>query len=227
MSNTINFIDEPSAEDTSINRLVINYLKLRRYIGYLGMTLPVILVIGVAILNPNTRLIQVSISDYYYTEVRNVFVGVLVAVSAFLHSYKGYKKLDNLLTSLAALFALGIAFIPTTSVNELQNTLHLISAGAFFIILSYLSYFLFTRTNQDKPGKKKHQRNQIYRICAIIMVVCILLVPSLSALLGNAYYQMNLTFWLETIALLAFGFSWLTKGEAILPDDFNTGVNSM
>ena len=28
-------------------------------------------------------------------------------------------------------------------------------------------------------------------------------------------------FWLETIAILAFGFSWITKGEAILKDEEN------
>lgn len=224
MSHPTSYLDEPST-DSSAKRLVINYLKLRRYIGYLGMGLPFILVLGVAILNNNNDIIQVSISDYYYTDVRNVFVGILVAVSAFLHSYKGYEKIDNLLTSLAALFALGIAFIPTTAIDELQNTLHLISAAAFFIILAYLSYFLFTKTDKEEPGKKKHQRNQIYRICAIIMVVCILLVPLLNTILGNLYYQWNLTFWLETLALLAFGFSWLTKGEAILPDDyFNEGI---
>jgi hypothetical protein len=32
----------------------------------------------------------------------------------------------------------------------------------------------------------------------------------------------NPVFWLETIAILAFGVSWLTKGEAILKDDFSS-----
>jgi len=222
MSKTVTYepdtIRENLSPDKTSKKLVINYLTLRKYIGILGIALPVSLVAGLAILNNSIDLIQDSISSYYYTEMRNLFVGILVAVGVFLLTYKGYEKKDNILSGLAGFFAFLIAFIPTSSTDSLQETLHLLSAAAFFFILAYFSYFLFTKSNKSILSPQKIRRNTIYRICAIVMVCSILSIPIFLALLDEAYYQLNLTFWLETIALWAFGFSWLTKGEAIFAD---------
>ena len=223
MSKTITYrdtiINEPAPADDSSRKFVINYLKLRRYIGYLGIGLPFVLAIGVTIFDQNEDVIQNSISSYYYTDMGDVFVGILVAIGVFLHSYKGHERIDNILTSLAGLFAIMTALIPTTSTDSLQETLHLGSATAFFIILAYFSYFLFTKSNKDNPGRQKIKRNRVYRICAVIMIISIASIPLFSSLLGKLYNDLNLTFWFEAIALWAFGFSWLTKGEALLADN--------
>jgi hypothetical protein len=220
MSKTITYPHEPSHQTTidQTRRLVINYLKLRRYIGFLGVSLPFIMMFGVAVIDPETDFVQDSISSYYYTGVRNVFVGILVAVGVFLHTYKGHAKIDNLLASLAGLCSVLVALVPTSASNPTQETVHLISAAAFFLILAYFSWFLFTKSDQANPNPQKLKRNRIYRICAVIMVLSIASVPVFAAILGDAYFDLNLTFWFEALALWAFGFSWLTKGEAILAD---------
>jgi hypothetical protein len=216
MNKTATYKPDPVSKTSPTNKtsrkLVINYLTLRKYIGILGIGLPVILVIGLAILTNSIGIFQDAISSYYYTPMRNLFVGILVAVGVFLLTYKGYEKKDNILSGLAGFFAFLIAFIPVSSTNSVQETVHLFSAAVFFIILAYFSYFLFTKSNQQNPSPSKIRR--IYRICAIIMISSILAVPLLSALLDEVYYQLNITFWL----LWAFGFSWLTKGEAIFAD---------
>jgi hypothetical protein len=52
------------------------------------------------------------------------------------------------------------------------------------------------------------------------MLSCILLVPVLSFFEETAPIRtLNPVFWLEAIAIVAFGVSWLVKGEAILGDD--------
>ena len=212
-------MNETKTNTNPEQRLVINYLKLRRYIGYLGMGLPVILMIGVAILDQEEAVIQYSISSYYYTRLGNVFVGILVAVGVFLHAYKGHDKRDNLLASTAAILVVVVALVPTSSTDHWQETVHLTSAALFFLILAYFSYFLFTKTDLKNPGTQKLRRNKIYRICGIAIVACLVSIGIFSSILGDFYYHLKLTFWFEALALWAFGFSWLTKGEAILSDE--------
>jgi hypothetical protein len=54
-----------------------------------------------------------SISDYFYTPARNVFVGALVAASLALFALSG-RGVERALFDAAALFAPLIAFVPTT-----------------------------------------------------------------------------------------------------------------
>lgn len=222
MSKTIISAEEPTSKIPAGNvekRLVINYLKLRRYIGFLGISLPFIMMFGVAVIDQNADFVQDSISSYYYTDMRNVFVGILVAVSVFLHAYKGHEKIDNILASLAALSSLLVALVPTSVSNPAQEAVHLASAAIFFLILAYFSWFLFTKSGKENPTPQKLKRNRIYRVCAVIMVLSIVSIPVFAAILDDTYYGLNLTFWFEALALWAFGFSWLTKGEAILADE--------
>src|SRR5690348_5025109 len=65
----------PEAEQS----LVLSYLGLRKCIGIIGMTLPFVLVFGRMLLGGYGTLD--SISDYYYSTVRDVFVGSLYAVA--------------------------------------------------------------------------------------------------------------------------------------------------
>jgi hypothetical protein len=66
----------------------------------------------------------------------------------------------------------------------------------------------------------------VYRVCGIAMAVCILLMtihtflPEQAAAALKDYHPI---FWLGTIAILSFGISWLTKGEAILKDQVKEG----
>src|SRR5438128_1722453 len=133
--------------------IIITYLTLRKIIGILAITLPFILVIGSFILDTPKEL-HSSLSAYYYSHVRNILVGVLCGVSLFLFSYHGYEWKDSLASKLAGFFALGIAFLPTLPLSEndpdktarLLSTLHYVSSGIFFVILSYMSIFLFTKS---------------------------------------------------------------------------------
>lgn len=115
---------QPQASETD-NTLVISYLELRKFVGWLGLLMPFILIIG-GCFTAVKGGIQPTISDYYYTPIRNIFVGILCAIGVFLFSYRGYppkenqpKKpiiSDNAAGNLAALFAVGVALFPTTPV---------------------------------------------------------------------------------------------------------------
>ena len=142
-------------------------------------------------------------------------------------SCRGYDRKDEIAGYLACVFAIGVAFFPTTpcmrptSGHDLIGILHLTFAALLFLTLAYFSLVLFTKTDPMKiPTRQKRQRNAVYRICGYTILVCIFLIV-VGKLPGIETHVEWLTpvFWLESIAVLAFGVSWLIKGETILKDN--------
>lgn len=213
-----------TSKNGSVSDLVISYLTLRRVVGAIGVALPFTLVLGKWILDGWG--IQPSISAYYYTSMRDVFVGSLCAIGVFLLSYRGYERADDRAGNLVCVFAVGLALFPTSPVTGASATqalvghAHLMFASAFFLTLAYFSLVLFRKTNPAKQmTERKKQRNAVYTACGYTILVCVGLVVLVSALPGDsALRSVDPVFWLESAAVLAFGISWLTKGEAILAD---------
>ena len=207
--------------------LVLSYLNLRRTVGVLGVLLPVILVVGDLVLGSSTGL-EDSISDYYGTIMRGVLVGVLFAIGVFMFSYIGYQPIDkkrfepsdNMAGDLACVAALGVALFPTTSSNSAVRTIHFLSAAALFLVLSYFSLRLFTKTEPGgRPTPEKKARNRIYVTCGVIMLACIASIAVYNWFLQDtSLAATNPVFWLETFALWAFGVSWFIKGETLFKD---------
>lgn len=219
----------PTAPDSN-EQLVVSFLTIRRTIGILGLTLPVMLV--ALTFFAECRQIQSSLSHYYYTNARDYFVGCLCAVALFMYSYKGYDAKENILGNLACLLALCVAFSPTSvDANDLTaciktqvhnppySTIHFVAAASLFLLLAYYSLFLFTKS-KGEPTPEKLKRNRLYRICGWIMVVCIVMIalyyniPSLN----SGLKEYTPVFWLEGLALASFGLSWLVKGKTLLKD---------
>ncbi|MBU0934514.1 MAG: DUF998 domain-containing protein [Spirochaetes bacterium] len=214
---------------------VVSYRTMRRMIGYLGMALPVILFVWSVLITQSHFLLD-SISSYYSTNMRDIFVGILCAVAFFLFTYHGYDKYDFVAFKIASLSALGVAFNPSfikspinpyvhipPNVSGLTNAVHYISAAIFFTTLAVVSLFLFTKTgpgkNKIKAVGRKRTRNQVYRICGLVIFACILCMLIIGFLPDDApFLRWDPVFWVETIALFAFATSWLVKGELILAD---------
>jgi len=207
--------------------LIISYLTLRKTIGILGIALPFVLFLGALLIFREG--IQSSISSYYYTGMRDVFVGALWAIGIFLFSYRGYEPIDNITGNLGCLFALGVALFPTapdvnpSDAQKVVGFFHMAFAALFFFTMIFFSLFLFTKTKpQIPPTRRKLQRNLVYRVCGYLMILCVVLM-TLYYMLPKSwtapFVPYNPVFWLETLAILSFGISWLVKGEAILKDE--------
>ncbi|OYZ01865.1 MAG: hypothetical protein B7Y37_04520 [Sphingobacteriia bacterium 28-36-52] len=202
-------------------------------IGWLSVLLPVAMPAGNYFL-AGCGFIQESVSDYYYTITGDLLVGLLCAVALFLISYKGYpgERLDNFLSSLAGILALGVAFFPTNEtsadscaiihlpLNDLRNNLHNVFSAALFLVLSSISLFMFTKSKGAVMTKQKKMRNRVYRICGVLMLICIVVLAFYTNVRDNMLWlkQYKPVFWLESMALLAFGISWLVKGGLFLKD---------
>jgi hypothetical protein len=96
---------------TDKNQLVIDYLFLRKTVGWIGTLLPVVLIAGNVIFY--TTDLPDSMSSYYYTHMRNVFVGALCALGVFLMAYAGYDEWDRWITNIAGFGAIGVALCAT------------------------------------------------------------------------------------------------------------------
>jgi hypothetical protein len=206
--------------DPQLN-LTYSYLALRKAVGWIGILLPFTMVTGVMLIFRGEAILK-SISLYYYSGMRDVFVGAISAIALFLLFYRGYDRVDNWAGNFAGYFALGIAFFPTTKEGPLNwiGIIHLICASAFFIIIAGFSLFLFTR-RALRPTKRKLTRNKIYVICGLVIITCLLSIMVFFIFLQNKYPDSCFVFWAETFALIAFGISWLTKGGTLYPDKAN------
>lgn len=203
---------------------------LRKVLGILGIALPFLCIIGGYFFADSA--IKNSISAYYHSNMQDIFVGILICYGLFLLTYRGYDIRDNLLSSVTGIFAILIALFPCTDCikdptglygvfqvsPEVSDIFHVISAVSFFSLLAYISICLFTMSNKEQLSKQKKKRNLVYKICgytiigviAISLIVMIIDKPFLK--------ESTFVFFAETIMLLAFGTSWLVKGDTLFRD---------
>ena len=220
------------------NELVLSYTTMRNLIGFGGMLLPFVLMFFTK--EANNGFVEPSISDYYYTKNGDILVVLLSVLGVFLITYTGYNWKEWALTTLAAICALGVAFSPTgsrleidekstsihTEINFGGHLIHFLFAGVFFIALAIVTLKYFPRSDRPASGKSdgkttpKEKRNVVYRVCGWTMIGCVgsLLIYFLLSELNMFKANFPVVFVLETIAIEAFGISWLTKGETLLPD---------
>jgi hypothetical protein len=221
----------------SIQTDAYSYRRLRRVIGFLGIALPISLLAFSLPPFFNTS-IQPTISHYYYTNLREIFTGILCAVGLFMIRYKGlgntqWWKNDNLLTNIAGVMAISIAFIPTNPLKDTDKIdtlipyaypfigfVHYGLAIILFLSFSILSLFVFTlgqEQTRDIPTSIINE-NHIYRFCGISILVFIILIP-ISDVLHWSNYS---TLIFEALSLFSFGIAWLIKGR-VLGDEGKIG----
>ena len=207
---------------TPQDKLVHSYLFLRRAIGLIGTALPFVLIIGNLLVGSGEVLS--SISGYYYSDLRDVYVGAMCAVGVFLLSYRGHDVIDDVTGDIAAVAAIGVALFPTTPAGRLTRTdevfgaMHIVFAAVFFLSLAFFCLFLFTRTEKARPQRRRAQRKGVYLVSGIVILVCLALLVIFGSLLEAQARSLHPALWLESVATVAFGVAWLTKGHAILRD---------
>ena len=145
------------------------------------------------------------------------------------------------MTACSGISGLGVAFFPCHSGNvptkpvgifQIMPTtsgyIHYGSASIFFILLAINSLFLFTLSKHAIKTKEKNIRNVIYRSCGIAIIISLVLLVIIRLTLGQeGMDQAKLVLIFETIMLLAFGLSWLVKGETLFKDTPHThSINS-
>jgi hypothetical protein len=197
----------------------------RKIVGFLGLLLPLLLWLLYAWRpidgQARWRFLD-SVSAYYHTGAVTAFVGVLIALSVFLFSYQGYSnrsgRRDRIAAVIAGTAAALVALVPTGVPDGVpepgwysgwMRVVHYVSAAVLFLSFIFFSLFQFPQSAVRKEAQTtgKRTRNWIYRICGVVMIVCV----AWAALAGRQHKPI---FWPEVLAILAFAISWLTKGRA-------------
>ena len=167
-------------------------------------------------------------ATYYLAPTITPFMGILISAGVVLICYQGYDKQDDIICTIAGIFAFGICLFPCSAKDlipvwtevefpwyvgtfqvprSVSSWIHNICALCFFALLAYNSLFLFTK-GDGNPTLKKKKRDIIYRVCGIGMILSFILIIPISIL------EIWGGVWLvETIALAFFGISWLTKSD--------------
>ena len=210
--------------------MILSYLQLRLYVGIIGVLLPWVLFIGNW---ADGHGVQPSLSGYYYTPMRNIFVGALCGIAVFLVAYNGYDRADGVITNIAGVCTLGVALCPTTPNNPALHQvvigdLHLTFACVAFTMLAVMAL----RFANHEPTPKGLPFEEAlgyalgfsrassagtprwavitYRVCGFTILVCVIAIYP-----GSLVYGYSLLI-LETILLTAFGVSWFIKGRKAL-----------
>lgn len=223
-------MERRSAATHRANNAAKSYYRVRQALGYLGLALPFILIFSGLF---GAQHLEPSISDFFHTFSRDIFVGTMFAIGVFLVSYDGYVRepgesfSDNWITTIAGISAFGVALFPNESPNGQVETLsqyavgiersplvHYACALTFFACLAQINLSKFAKT-------KDLARRRIYVGCGRLIWVAALFIGVFSVLKlkGGPVAQAvvldyNLVFWAEAIGIWAFALSWLAKGRA-------------
>jgi hypothetical protein len=208
----------------------VSYFKLRQAVGWVGLLMPAGVRVGAGVFEHVWS--TASISAYYYTGMRDVFVASLVLVGALLAGYRTPAKQDGIVATIAGTAAIGIGLFPTEPVfaaevirkhpqvmsddcyfNRGILGFHFLFVGIFFALAFYLVTFRFRALTPANPTLEKLQRNRVYPICGVLMGASFLTIGALALFDHGASI-----FWPESAAVVAFAVAWIVKGQGFLPD---------
>jgi hypothetical protein len=214
-------------------RYVRSYVCTRFAIGLLGVLLPPVLVFLEPTLFDGLPFPRGSLSAYYYSGVREIFVGGLWAIGVFLVVYKLLDLTgESLLSSLAGVAAILVAVFPTERPGDgwpltpfqeklgegAVTAIHYGSAIAFIALLVPITLFFAHEEGglaQEKGrlAQKERRRHRKWKGFHTIAAVLILSGAALAAFTGITGGPDRGVLIGEWIAIWAFGLSWLAKGS--------------
>ena len=217
----------PPPKDPGAERYVRAFLIMRVLIGALGIALPFALVLIDGIWFDGNPFPRTSLSGYYYSGVRELFVGALSATGVFLIAYKVAEvNLDNTLSVLAGVAVLGVALFPTDrssraiALTPLQDrlgettvaTIHYASAATFISALAFISFFFGRREGARVTvlGKRSPSFWRAFHWSCAGVIAAALLFILVTEVLGTGPAESLLIG--EAVSVWAFGVSWLWKG---------------
>ncbi|WP_345700751.1 hypothetical protein [Kitasatospora terrestris] len=187
-------------------------MRLRLGVGVIGLLLPIALPLGNWIfvqLGHPTDIMPASMSGSYYTSTRNVFVGSLCALGVFLIGYR-YDRRDDVWTSVAGWFAIGVALFPTmpraaTAFQEVVGVLHLVFAGVLLCALAVFCLVSF----RGRSGPAGPAVNRFY-LAAGLLIPFFLAVAVVAGLTGwGSRWTVTPLYLCEALSVWTFGAAWI------------------
>jgi hypothetical protein len=208
---------------TETGSMVGTFVLLRRAIGWIGTLLPIVVIVGDAAFSSGP--LPNSLSDYYYTPMRNILVGSLCVLGVFLLLYDVSVRVDRWITNAAGIGVLGVALLPgsppvphLTTSQEVIGNLHVFFASIAFLGLAATMWrFAYAVSDGPQAPPPSPRGALFYRVSACVMLGLVIL-SGVAILLPLSIQNAVLAIYdTEALAIFTFGICWLLKGRALEP----------
>jgi Protein of unknown function (DUF998) len=194
------------------NLMTRSFFAMRWAMFGIGVALPPALWIWLLVVDTGHPLPN-SLSGYYHTDARNLFVGALVASGLLLFLYKAFDTIENLLLNVAGVAAIGVAFFPckpdpgATDGSTAGYWEHGVFALITFGGMGLVAVFFASSTVKLLPERLRPRFAGIYRILGLLMIAA----PVVAIVVTRMTKETHATFWVEVAGLYAFAAYWLVK----------------
>lgn len=218
---------------------VRSYLLIRTVVGVLGVALPTVLILADRLLLGGDAELRGSLSAYYHSPARDLFVGTMFVVGVLLMTYlAGQRRTwDFWLSLVAGVAALGVALVPTTRPGlpagarpcgdlptprgcsgvqqvlgeTVAGVLHLVSAAVFIGCLAAMC-FLFARRAVRFDGATGVAR--LFRGAGVVILLAVAWAV-VGSVLGIEVDGLEALYLGEVVAVYAFGVCWFVAGRRL------------
>jgi len=203
-----------------------SYLLIRIAVGAIGVLLPFVLwAVDVLVLRGSIT-VRGSLSAYYHSGARDLFVGALCVTGCLLLTYLAAQRRtwDYWLSTVAGAAVLGVALLPTNRPDfypgpptPLQArwgehtvaALHFTCAGVFILSMAGLC-FVFAARDRRYGG-----RPRLHRACGGLILAAVAW-AALGFVVDVDVGWLTSVYLAEVVAVWSFGVSWLVKGLDLL-----------
>lgn len=217
------------------DRYVRSYAVIRICVGFIGILLPIVLMIGESFVAGSVTA-RDSISAYYHSPMQDLFVAALSIIAFLLLTYMSgqVKTADFAISTLAGITLLGVVFFPTwrpgvegtngpfcgpgvepPGCSAVESTLgesrtaivHVTCATIFILSLAVICCCFAVR---DRTKGRGAWRWITQLVCAAAIIVACLWVA-----MGPKIFGLTPLYVGEVAAVWAFGVSWFIAGHPI------------
>jgi hypothetical protein len=190
----------------------------RRWMSLLAFTFPLVFLASSFLLGRTE--FQSSLSGYYWTqeEERNLFIGMLCFIAAYLILYRGITWAEDRALDIAGLSAVGVALDPVPMDGGIS--IHYVFAIVFFACIFYVGIFMSRRTLICLEPEKRRFFRTCYLACSTVMISVVVIGTGLFLLpnkLREAITAGHLLFWLEAVGIWSFSAYWYIKSREMDP----------
>ena len=203
-----------------------SYLLIRIVVGAVGVLLPIVLWVVDALVLRGSITVRGSLSAYYHSGARDLFVGALCITGCLLLTYlAGQRRTwDYWLSSVAGAAVLGVALLPTTRLDfytgpptplqarwgeQTVAVLHFTCAGVFILSLAALCFVFAARDRRHGGHPRLHRTCGGLILAAVAWAVVGFVVDLDVGWLTSLYLA-------EVVSVWSFGTSWLVKGADLV-----------
>jgi hypothetical protein len=186
-----------------------SYLYLSAGMGLIAALLPIVLVIA------GGYQAHDSMSSFYHDKVgptRDILVGSLCAVGAFLFLFHGLSKLENWLLNVAGIAIILVALVPSPGDTGYGSALlHRGFAILFFILIGIVAIFLSKgRVKNIVSERKRRWFTARYNFVGLMMIVAPIVATGLQ-FTRIPIFAGHVVLLAEVTGIWSFSAYWLLK----------------